>query len=181
MLLFETNRFLVRRFTSASSDAEAFFRINGNPEVVRMIRPAKTREESNTFLQENINLYQNGSVVGRFAVFEKGTQGFQGTFSFLYLSGQEELHIGYALVPEVWGKGVATELVIKGISHFFEHTTKTALFAITSSVNHASQRVLVKSGMFSRGQVFEHNEMLDLFSITREEWLSAHIPTPIAQ
>lgn len=174
MLLFETDKYLVRRFTLA--EADEFFRINGNPDVVKFIRPAKTREESNAFLKENINLYQNGSLVGRFAVFEKHIHEFVGTFSFLYLSGQEELHIGYALVPEAWGKGIATELVIKGISHFFEKTTKTALFAITSSANHASQKVLIKSGMFARGQVFEHGEMLDLFSVTREEWLNAHIP-----
>ena len=172
--LFETERLSVRRFTS--TDDQAFFRINGNPEVVRYIRPAKTKEESDLFLQENINLYRNGSTVGRFAVFEKGTEDFAGTFSFLYLSGQEEQHIGYAMVPEAWGKGYATELVCKGIIHFFEQTTKTVLFAITSSANHASQRVLLKSGMQNRGQVFEHGEMLDLFSITREEWLSAYIP-----
>ncbi len=174
MLLFETNRFLVRRFTL--EDADAFFRVHGNTEVVRFIRPAKTREECDAFLQENIHLYLNGSLVGRFAVCEKDTNDFIGTFSFLYLSGQEDLHIGYALVPEAWGKGIATELVIKGIVHFFEKTLKTALFAITSSANHASKRVLLKSGMFSRGHLFEHGETLDLFSITREEWLSAHIP-----
>ncbi len=174
MLLFNTERLQVRRFTSA--DADAFFLINGNPEVVRFIRPAKTREESNSFLEENINLYQNGSIVGRFGVFKKDTQDFVGTFSFLYLSGQEEIHIGYALIPQAWGKGFATELVRKGITYFFENTVKSGLFAITSSANHASQQVVLKSGMQSRGQVVEHGEMLDLFSITREEWLSAHIP-----
>lgn len=174
MLLFNTERLWVRRFTSA--DADAFFLINGNPDVVRFIRPAKTREESDTFLQENINLYKDGSLVGRFGVFRKDTDDFVGTFSFLYLSGQEELHIGYALVPGVWGQGLATELVRKGIPHFFENTTKSSLFAITSSANHASQQVLLKAGMLSRGQIFEHEAMLDLFSITREEWLSAHIP-----
>ena len=174
MLLFKTGRLLVRRFTSA--DADDFFRINGNPEVVRFIRPAKTREESDAFLKENINLYQNDSIVGRFGVFEQDTQNFVGTFSFLYLSGQEDIHIGYALVPEAWNKGFASELVSRGITHFFAHTTKSTLFAITSSANHASQKVLLKSGMHSRGHVFEHGEMLDLFSITREEWLSAHIP-----
>lgn len=158
------------------ADADDFFRINGNPEVVRFIRPAKTREESDAFLKENINLYMNGSLVGRFGVFEQDMQNFVGTFSFLYLSGQEDIHIGYALVPEAWNRGIASELVSRGIAHFFAHTTKSALFAITSSANHASRKVLLKSGMHSRGHVFEHREMLDLFSITREEWLSVHIP-----
>lgn len=174
MLLFNTERLLVRRFTA--NDADDFFRVHGDPEVVRLIRPAKTREECDAFLKENISLYLNGSTVGRFAVYEKETQHFAGSFSFLYLSGEDDLHIGYALVPEAWGKGFATELVRSGIIHFFENTAKAALFAITASANHASQRVLWKAGLVSRGQVSEHGKILDLFSITREQWLANHIP-----
>ena len=69
MILFETERLYVRRYRA--DDEESFFRINGDEEVVRFIRPAKSKAESKEFLNENINLYKEGSVVGRFAVCEK--------------------------------------------------------------------------------------------------------------
>ena len=102
MILFETERLYVRRYRS--DDEESFFRINGDEEVVRFIRPVKSRTESNAFLHENINVYKEGSVIGRFATCEKRTDKLIGTFSFLYLSGETDFHLGYALLREEWGK-----------------------------------------------------------------------------
>jgi ribosomal-protein-alanine N-acetyltransferase len=155
----------VRRFTPA--DADLFFRINGDKKVVHFIRPPKTRDESDAFLHENIRFYQDGSTLGRYAVFEKLTGEFLGTFSYLYMSGEADFHLGYALVPEAWGKGYATELVQAGIPYFFANTNKPAVFAITSAGNIASQKVLLKSGFQHKGQVYEHGGMLELFYINR--------------
>jgi ribosomal-protein-alanine N-acetyltransferase len=71
---------------------------------------------------------------------------FLGTFSFLYLSGDADFHLGYALVPEAWGQGFATELVKIRHPYFFQRTDKATVFAITSAANTASQRVLLKAG-----------------------------------
>jgi ribosomal-protein-alanine N-acetyltransferase len=165
MLLFETDRMTVRRFTPA--DADLFFRINGDKRVVHFIRPPKTRAESDAFLDENIRFYLDGSTLGRYAVFEKETGEFLGTFSFLYMSGEADFHLGYALVPEAWGKGYATELVQAGIPYFFANTSNPAVFAITSAGNIASQKVLLKSGFQHKGQTDEHGQMLELFYINR--------------
>jgi ribosomal-protein-alanine N-acetyltransferase len=165
MVLFETERTIVKRFTA--EDSEFFFQINGNPDVVHFIRPVKSREESDTFLQENLNFYLDSSCLGRYAVFTKEDGRFLGTFSFLYLSGDADFHLGYALVPEAWGHGYATELVRSGIPCFFRRTDKATVFAITSAANTASQRVLLKAGFLYKGQVEEHGEMLELFYINR--------------
>lgn len=166
MVLFKTKRMLVKRFTK--EDAGYFFLVNGNADVMRYIRPVKNREESDAFLEENLNFYQDGSTLGRYAVFLKETAHFLGTFSFLYLSGEANFHIGYALIPEAWGKGYATELVQSGTHYFFEHTTKPAIFAITESENRASQQVLLKAGYLQKGQVEDYGKTLDMFFISRE-------------
>ena len=166
MVLFETDRMIVQRFTA--EDAEFFLQVNGNPAVIHFIRPVKTREESDTFLQENLNFYLDSSCLGRYAVFAKDNGRFLGTFSFLYLSGDADFHLGYALVPEAWGQGFATELVRSGIPYFFQRTDKTTVFAITSAANIASQRVLLKSGFVYKGQVEEHGETLELFYVERD-------------
>jgi ribosomal-protein-alanine N-acetyltransferase len=78
MVLFETERTIVKRFTAA--DSEFFFQINGNPDVVHFIRPVKSREESDAFLQENLNFYLDSSCLGRYAVFAKEDGRFPGYF-----------------------------------------------------------------------------------------------------
>lgn len=169
-MLFETDRLLVRRYTA--DEAELFFRINGDPEVVKHIRPAKTREQSDAFFAEVISAYQDGSVIGRHGAFIKATGEFVGTFSLLYLTGDVDIHIGYALVPGAWGHGFATELVRRGITYFFEHTDTPVLYAIVSATNTASQRVLQKAGMEASGQITEHDAVLDRYSVTRDRWRS---------
>ena len=167
MILFETERLIVRRFTA--DDAHNFFLLNGNAEAMHFIRPVKTREESDAFLSENLNFYLDTSALGRFAVHDKKTNHFVGTFSFLYLSGEADFHIGYALVPPAWGKGYATELVRTGVNYFFTKTSRKELFAITDSANIASQHVLLKSGFYKKGQVVENGHTLELFCISALE------------
>jgi len=166
MILFETDRLTVRRFTSG--DAECFFLLNSDVQVMQFIRPVKNREECDAFLAENLNFYLDTSSLGRFAVVEKATGNFVGTFSFLYLSGEADFHLGYALLPPAWGKGFATELVRFGITYFFSHNHKKEVFAITDTQNTASRNVLLKSGFQKKGQTLEHGQTLDLFIISRE-------------
>ena len=165
MVVFETERMIVKRFRAG--DEDLFFQINGDETVVHFIRPVKSRAESDAFLAENIRFYQDGSTLGRYAVFEKQSGAFLGTFSYLYMSGDADFHLGYALVPEAWGKGYATELVQSGIPYFFANTNKPAVFAITSAGNIASQKVLLKAGFQHKGQVEEHGQVLELFYINR--------------
>ena len=166
MILFETDRLIVRRFTSV--DAEWFFLLNSDVRVMQFIRPVKNREKCDAFLAENLNFYLDTSSLGRFAVVEKATGNFVGTFSFLYLSGEADFHLGYALLPAAWGKGIATELVRSGITYFFSHNHKKEVFAITDTENSASRNVLLKSGFQKKGQTLEHGQILDLFVISRE-------------
>lgn len=161
MVLFETERTIVKRFTN--NDSEFFFQVNGNQDVMRFIRPAKTRSESDVFLQENIRFYQDHSTLGRYAVFAKPGGHFLGTFSFLYMSGEADYHLGYALVPGAWGKGYATELVRAGIHYFFANTDKPAVYAITVADNTASRSVLVKTGFLYKGQSEENGKILEVY------------------
>ena len=51
-ILFETERLIVRHYTK--DDSDNFFSLNGDEEIMRYIRPAKTREETDLFLSEII-------------------------------------------------------------------------------------------------------------------------------
>jgi RimJ/RimL family protein N-acetyltransferase len=167
MILFKTSRLIVRYFTE--KDKAAFFSVAGSEEVMHYIRPAKSREASDQFLMDNIRMYQQGSCIGRFAVFEKTSHNFIGTFSYLYLCGDADFHIGYALVKEVWGKGYATELVKAGIPFFFAHTQYPHLWAITDPENIPSQKVLQKNGFQAEEPRLEDGKMVNVFRILKPD------------
>ena len=165
MILFKTPRLVVRYFTE--NDKASFYRVAGSQEVMQYIRPVKSRVHSDQFLMENLRMYQSGSCIGRFAVFEKRTEHFIGTFSYLYLSGESDFHIGYALVNAAWGKGYASELVKGGIPYFFAHTNYPHLWAITSPENLASQRVLLKNGFSTEEPRLEEGKEVQVFRILK--------------
>jgi RimJ/RimL family protein N-acetyltransferase len=162
---FETERLLVRQFDP--SDALDFFNFNSNPAVVKYIRPIKSREASDAFLKENFNLYVPGFPFGRMCVVDKITGVFVGSFSILYLNGEANYHIGYALMPEFWGMGLATELVIEGSKRYFQRTFHQTLFAITDPENQASMAVLNKCGFNLSGDYLLEGKKLCLFTLTR--------------
>ena len=62
--------------------------------------------------------------------------------------------MGYSLIPEYWGKGLASELAVGGLHYFLENTSITEIYATTESPNIASQKVLLKAGF-----VFERTDM----------------------
>jgi len=158
-MLLSSERLYVRRFTP--EDEEAFFRLNGDAEIMRFIRPAKSREESNAFLAENIRFYEEHPGLGRFALVEKDTEDIAGTFSLLPLEGTTDVHIGYALLKEHWGKGYASEITKAGIDYAFDVLGLSTLTAVTYAEHVQSQKVLLRNGFIQDG-VYEEEGRKDL-------------------
>jgi len=168
MIIFETDRLIVRRFTFA--DAGNFFKVNGDENVVRYIRAALNKEDSDKFLQTTIEFYSTHPNLGRWAVTEKATGNFAGSFALIPLPFEDEkdrMQIGYALIPSAWGKGYATELTARGKDFYFEHHPYDELHAITSLPNFASQKVLIKCGFRENGMKDDKGETLQRFIMNR--------------
>ena len=109
MILFESERLYVQPYKK--DDADIFFALNGDAEIMQYIREPKSKEESDTFLEENLKFYNDHPGLGRFAVFTKEDNSFAGSFSLLSIDNSENIHLGYALLKPLHGKGLATELV----------------------------------------------------------------------
>lgn len=143
-IVFETERLLVRLYTEA--DEENFFRLNGDPEVVRYIRPAKSREDCKIFLQQNITAYSIRPGIGRWAMFDKLQNVYVGSFAVIPIEGSIDMQLGYALLKEHWGKGYAVEATLQGKQYAFDTLGLDIIYAITEIPNVASQKVLLKAG-----------------------------------
>ncbi|MFT3823228.1 MAG: GNAT family N-acetyltransferase [Chitinophagaceae bacterium] len=151
-IIFETERLLVRRFTL--EDTELFHRLNSEEAIIRYIRPAKSRQENDTFLQDNLHIYQQTPAYGRWAMLLKQTGEMVGTFAVFPLDNTEEIQLGYALFPEHWGQGFATESTQGGITYVFEQLKLPYVVAVTEAANIASQKVLLNTG-FAENSTYE--------------------------
>jgi len=90
--------------------------------------------------------------------------------------GAERLTLGYALNPEVWGRGYATEAVRAVVKAAFRLTAAVEIEASVQLDNAASRRVLEKAGFVhvgrgmrgapARGAMIE----CDAFALKRADW-----------
>lgn len=170
MIIFETERLLVRKYTE--SDKDVFFSLNGNEDVVRYIRPAKTKEECDEFLMQVIAYSEAEKLFGRWAVEDKLTKEFVGSFALIPVEGKEQMQLGYALLPEHWGKGYATELSIAGLKYVFTKTSIDPVYAYTEAQNLSSQKVLLKAG-FKHGSYMDGEKEVVEFFLRKNEYFEA--------
>jgi ribosomal-protein-alanine N-acetyltransferase len=168
MTIFKTERLIVRQYSM--DDAGYFFLLNGDEAVTRYIRPAKTREECDAFLHENIQYYEANPQYGRWAVDDKITGEFVGSFAIIPVPGKEQMQLGYSLLPAHWGKGYATELSKAGLEYVFSRTTIDPIYAYTAAPHIASQQVLLKAGFNYIGDTIEGENELSGFILSKEAY-----------
>lgn len=167
MIIFETERLIVRHFTA--EDKNNFFLINGDEEIMRYIRTPKTREESDQFFEEILAGYTDIPKLERWAVEEKLTGKFIGSFVIIPIpDDMEKVQLGYALLKDHWGKGYATELTKEGLRFGFNDLGLDILYGVTELQNRVSQKVLLKSGFKEAGTILEKGKTLLYFSITKD-------------
>ncbi|THU39472.1 GNAT family N-acetyltransferase [Niastella caeni] len=167
MVVFETDRLVIRRYTL--EDEENFFRLNGDEEVMRYIRAPKDRQECALFLKRNLAFYEQFPLLGRWAMIEKSADTFVGSFAIIPVettdhSRHAEIQLGYALLKEYWGKGYATESTLAGRQYAFDVMKLPMIVAITETENIASQKVLLRSGFIQQPNIKEGNKDLCYFT-----------------
>ena len=177
-ILFETERLMVRHF--ATDDSDNFFLLNGDEDIMRFIRPVKTREETDLFFWEILQKQNENPAVGRWAVAKRNTGEFVGSFAFIPIEGTDKMQLGYALLKQNWGKGYATELTMAGLQHVFTKTGLTEIFAVTELPNLASQKVLVKAGFTLHNTYTEGSKELFQYVFLKKDFKNQNFAdTPV--
>jgi [ribosomal protein S5]-alanine N-acetyltransferase len=167
-IVFETARLLVRHYTE--EDADNFFLLNSDPDVMRYIRPVKSREDTDLFFAEVIQYSKDHPEYGRMAVNEKLSHIFVGSFAVIPLENTIHMQLGYSLLPAYWGKGFATELTKAGLAYVFTQTNLEEIFGVTESENVDSQKVLLKSGFTRHSNVMEGTKELYRFILLKKDF-----------
>lgn len=166
-MIFETARLLVRQYNF--DDAENFYLLNSDKDVMKYIRTPKTRQQAFQFLQENIEYYNDFPLYGRWALIEKSNQEFIGSFMIRPSTAvTNEIELGYAMFKNYWGKGYATESVKGGLDIAFRQLKLPSIIAITQTENISSQKVLLKCGFTQLENINDNGRIVNFFSIKND-------------
>lgn len=167
MFRLQTPRLNLRPFTLA--DAGHVVQLLNQPSFIRFIgdRGVRTVADAEKYLAEGpLKSYgQNGFGLG--CVEETATLTFVGMCGLIKRPELEDVDIGYALLPEFWGQGYATEACAAVLAYAHYTLKLKRLVAIVSPDNAASIRVLEKIGLtFERTMVWSHdNSTLNVYAI----------------
>lgn len=167
MIIFETERLIVRPLTEA--DSEKYFALHGDAEIMRYIRPAKTREECDLMLKEHIELNKQLYPCGRWLVYGRHTDHFTGSFVIIPILNTGLMQLGYSLLKEHWGKGYASELIRGGLNYTFTKTPLEEIYAVVEEGNIASEKALLRAG-FERDIVLREGDKL-LMRFVMKKWV----------
>jgi RimJ/RimL family protein N-acetyltransferase len=70
----------------------------------------------------------------------------RGGLQWTYVAGERQVEAGWAIVPERWGQGLATELANASVEVALRHLRLPEIIAFTRPDNVASRRVMEKAG-----------------------------------
>ena len=96
----------------------------------------------------------SGAVIGR------------AVLRHLEVEGLDEVEVGYGLMPEYWGRGLATEVTCACVQIAQGRLGLRSVVAITLPSNAASQRVMQKSGLVYEREI-THDGVLHVLFRTR--------------
>ena len=146
-VILETDRLLLREYVE--EDAEAFFKLNTDPEVLRFVpdkQLTNVEQARQILIDHPIADYQKQGF-GRGACILKSTGGNIGFAGLKYLEELGEVDVAYRLMPAYWGQGLATEVALASVRYGFAELGLKQIIGLVMPKNIASVRVLEKTGL----------------------------------
>ncbi|HEX2181034.1 MAG TPA: GNAT family N-acetyltransferase [Rubrobacteraceae bacterium] len=118
-----------------------------DPRVMATLGGLRSDEETARYLRDNLDHWDRygygiwafrNRADGRFV----GRSGLRNT----HVGGEYEVELAYALAPDYWNRGLATEMARASLEVAFEDLGLADVVCLTLPTNRASQRVMEKAG-----------------------------------
>ncbi|MBC7849351.1 MAG: GNAT family N-acetyltransferase [Chitinophagaceae bacterium] len=167
-MIFATQRFYIRELTA--NDADDYFSLHGDEEIMRYIRAPKSRDVCDKMLLDHIAINKILRPFGRWLVFDNMDDSFIGSFVVIPVEGTQKMQLGYSVLKNHWGKGVATELVGSGLQYIFTNSQLDFIYAIVEDQNIASKKVLVNAGFVANQIMLDGDKSLVEYIYERDRW-----------
>jgi RimJ/RimL family protein N-acetyltransferase len=125
-----------------------------------------------TWFDRVFNRYEN-NLGGLNVLIDKNTNEFIGQCGLLIqtVEGNEEMEIGYSLMPQHRKKGYALEAAKKCRQFAFENNFRDSLISIIHIENVNSAKVALANGMKIEKQIIYMDNPVNVFRITKNEWI----------
>lgn len=168
MTILRTERLTLRPLVA--DDAEAYAAMRFHPEVAKWLPPAGG--DPIQAVHGTIERFAVGWRQRRYApwgVFLEERLIGHGGLNYVPEFGETE--VLWALHPDAWGRGYATEVARAALAYGFDTLGLELIFAITLADNHASQAVMKRLGLTYRHKVaYKGFSDIVWFDMDRQTW-----------
>ena len=156
MMIFITQRLIIRKAVSCDEDIDFFYRIWTNPEVVKFVGFPKGLRITKDEIAEGINRQDDTEYNKKLIVELKSDKVAIGECKLGLPDGEGISETDVKLLPEYWGKGYGTEIKRGLVDYLFENTDCISVKASPNKDNIASQKMQEAVGGIRTGEgVFE--------------------------
>ena len=147
--MLETDRLILRAY--GDEDREAFAALNGDPRLGSWLGGVSDRAQSDATMDRiNAHIAEHGfGLWGAERKADGRLIGFVGlsTVQAGALPVGPVIEMGWRLIPETWGQGLASEGAAAALAWGFANLDVAEIVAFTAQTNLASQGVMRKIGM----------------------------------
>jgi RimJ/RimL family protein N-acetyltransferase len=152
----ETPRLSLRRLEFA--DAPFLVTLLNQPSFIANIgdRGVRNVEDAHGYLREGPMAMYERHGFGLWLLSRRSDGAPVGMCGLLRRETLPDVDVGYALMPEFWGRGYAFEAVDATLRHGAKAFGLTRVIGVVSEGNTASIRVLEKAGMRFEGMISMH-------------------------
>jgi RimJ/RimL family protein N-acetyltransferase len=153
MTVLKTERLTLRRLTT--DDAAFIFRLVNEPSWLRFIgdKGVKTLDDAREYIRTGPIASYERFGFGLYLAELKGSGQPIGMCGLLKRDALEHPDIGFALLPEFWGQGYASESAAAVMAFGKDVLGLDRILAVTNPDNYSSMRLLEKLGMRADGVV----------------------------
>jgi [ribosomal protein S5]-alanine N-acetyltransferase len=166
-----TSRMLLHRPTL--DDLDDLIRMNSDPRVMATLGGVRTPEVTRGYLDRQVAHWEeygfgwwimrqpeSGQFIGR------------GGIRWVHIDGRDLVEVGYGLMSEFWGQGLATELARESLRIAYTVIYLPEVVSFTLPTNLASRRVMEKIGLrYDKDTVYADLPHV-LYRQTAQEWNS---------
>lgn len=147
--MLETPRLILRRFREA--DRDAFAAMNGDPRVGEWLGGTSDRAASDATL-DRINAHIDAHGWGLWAAERRADGRLVGMIGLSTVKADAlpvgpAVEMGWRLIPDAWGAGLATEGAKAALDWGLAHIDTPEIIAFTAATNLKSQAVMIRVGM----------------------------------
>jgi RimJ/RimL family protein N-acetyltransferase len=149
----ETYRLLLREFQE--TDAAFVLRLVNEPSWLRFIgdRGVHSLEDARRYLEDGPRASYARNGFGLWCVVPRESGAPAGMCGLVRRETLPEVDVGFAFLPEAWGRGYASEAAAAVLVHARDRLGLRRVLAITTPDNHPSIRVLERIGMRREGEI----------------------------